>query len=631
MVGKSVWAGAASLLLLLMACDAGAGDGAKSVAAAPTAAPTNADDLLVVDCRLPGRVQKLGTSMIYQMPGSIIRTPAHDCEIRGGEYTVLDPSKYKDAIRLWMDDAQRGDAKAETNVGMLYEKIDPPDYAAAASWYAKAAAQGYAPAETALGRLYETGQGVPKDSVKAINFYRQASGLNAQALQLVTSAEPSAGEGDAAAQQKIRDLTDRLSQSRDQLDQLRRKLEEYQKRQQSNNGGTQSAGAAGLRSQIAQLEQQLHHQRQEFDEGKLGSLPPPRIEIVFPLSYRSENRFNISLRAEKDSDNVIARVNSAIGVERVTVDAQPVHVDDQNLFSIPARLLSTTGAARIEATDLLGRTATIEVAIARAGSAAPASDRPAASGAPGALGFGNYYALIIGDDEFRYWPHIDNAVNDARAIDEALRTRYGFKTTLLLNATRFQILSAFNDLRQKLGENDNLLVYYAGHGQLVSQIDRGYWIPVDAGLQSDTEWILNEQITDYLQIIPAKHIIIIADSCYSGILTRSSVETPKPELDAGLRLEALREMNKERVRTVMTSGGVQPVLDTGSGGHSVFANALLKILDQNTDLLEANRLFDAVSSIVITESTKLGYKQTPTYRAIVFAGHQGGDFVFMPR
>jgi hypothetical protein len=80
----------------------------------------------------------------------------------------------------------------------------------------------------------------------------------------------------------------------------------------------------------------------------------------------------------------------------------------------------------------------------------------------------------------------------------------------------------------------------------------------------------------------------------------------------------------------MTSGGVQPVLDSGVDGHSIFAAALLRVLRDNDDVLEGNRLFDAVSPIVTAQSAKLGYKQTPTYRAIVFAGHEGGDFLFIP-
>jgi hypothetical protein len=81
----------------------------------------------------------------------------------------------------------------------------------------------------------------------------------------------------------------------------------------------------------------------------------------------------------------------------------------------------------------------------------------------------------------------------------------------------------------------------------------------------------------------------------------------------------------------MTSGGVQPVMDSGSNGHSVFAAALLHVLHDNDEILEGNRLFDALSPTVTAQSARLGLTQTPTYRAIVFAGHEGGDFLFIPK
>lgn len=610
----------AILATVLLAPDAAiAPVAAEQLAAdAPAASP---DDFVVVDCRLPPKVRKLGTQMIYQEPGAVIRTIARDCSIRGGEYTLLDPSKYANAVKLWLSDAQAGDVKAQTNVAMLYEKAEPPDYGSAVSWFTKAADKGYAPAQTALGHLYEAGLGVPVDKVKAINLYRQAAGLNDQLVQFVDTAE---GAGAANESSEIRALREQLEEKQKQLDDLHRSLDQLQKR----SGATPTDPAARqqadtLRSRIADLEAQAK-QSGAVAPSTLASLPPPSIDIVYPLATRGGDRIEVRLRADKGAGDVIGRVRSPLGIQRVIVGKQPVPVDEQLLFVIPANLISRTGPTRIEVTDLLGRTSSIELGVTQSQSAAA----PTASGAN--LGAGSYYALVIGDDAFKFWPSIDNAVADARAVEEELRTHYGFKTTLLTNATREQILAAFNDLREKLTPNDNLLVYYAGHGQLVKQIDRGYWIPVDAQLNADTEWILNEQITDYLQIIPARHIIVIADSCYAGVLTRSSVEVPKSGLDPNLRLDVLRELSAKRVRTVMTSGGVQPVLDTGAGNHSVFADALLKVLRDNDEILEGNRLFDAVSPIVSSQSAKLGYRQTPTYRAIVFAGHEGGDFLFVP-
>jgi len=87
-------------------------------------------------------------------------------------------------------------------------------------------------------------------------------------------------------------------------------------------------------------------------------------------------------------------------------------------------------------------------------------------------------------------------VNDARAIDTVLRERYGFETRLLVDgaATRTNILNAFADYRRRLLENDNLLIYYAGHG--AHDGNDAYWLPVDSYPDSTANWIIAEDVTD---------------------------------------------------------------------------------------------------------------------------------------
>ena len=93
---------------------------------------------------------------------------------------------------------------------------------------------------------------------------------------------------------------------------------------------------------------------------------------------------------------------------------------------------------------------------------------------------GGYYALIIGNNEYRYVPKLQTAVNDATAVEKVLRETFGFQTQLLVNADRDQILSALIDYRRTLDENANLLIYYAGHGHYDRDEGKAYWIPVDA-------------------------------------------------------------------------------------------------------------------------------------------------------
>src|SRR5690606_16821753 len=119
----------------------------------------NADDLMIIDCLLPGQVKKLGSFTTYLTARRPIKTTATDCEIRGGEYVSFDRADYATALKIWLPQAQAGDAEAQTYVGEIYEKGLglKPDYQAAAVWYAKAAEQNFSRAQINLGNLYEKG------------------------------------------------------------------------------------------------------------------------------------------------------------------------------------------------------------------------------------------------------------------------------------------------------------------------------------------------------------------------------------------------------------------------------------------------------------------------------------------
>jgi hypothetical protein len=117
----------------------------------------------------------------------------------------------------------------------------------------------------------------------------------------------------------------------------------------------------------------------------------------------------------------------------------------------------------------------------------------------------------------------------------------------------------------------------------------------------------------------AGRVLVVADSCYAGALGGSGLEGT----EAGARPGA-------RVRSVISSGGLAPVLDEGAGQHSIFARALLTVLSLAREPISADRLFQAVSARVTYRASELGAAQRPEYAPIGFAGHEGGDFVFRP-
>ena len=242
------------------------------------------------------------------------------------------------------------------------------------------------------------------------------------------------------------------------------------------------------------------------------------------------------------------------------------------------------------------------------------------------LALGDAYALVIGNNQYKHLPVLQTAVSDAAAVAELLRTKYEFTDVrLLLNATRSDILRALGRYREQLEPKDRLLIYYAGHGQLDREAERGYWLPVDAEADVDVDWISNARITDLMKAMRARHVMIVADSCYSGTLTRGTegrVRAPASADD----LTWMTRVAGKRARTALVSGGLEPVMDGGRNGHSVFASAFLDVLRDNDDILDGQGLFDRLKGRVVVNAD-----QTPAYGDVRNAYHEGGDFIFVPR
>jgi hypothetical protein len=242
------------------------------------------------------------------------------------------------------------------------------------------------------------------------------------------------------------------------------------------------------------------------------------------------------------------------------------------------------------------------------------------------LAVGQYYALLIGNNLYKRVRSLKTAEDDAREVERVLRGSYGFKTKLLLNATRQQIISTLNAYRRELDADSSLLIYYAGHGYNDREADKAYWWPVDAEQGDNSNWISADDITTNVKTIPAKHVLIVSDSCYSGTLTRGLGDSFLGRPTA--RQRYLEKMLAGKSRTLMASGGNEPVADDGGGKHSVFAKALLRGLTTiDKEQFTADELFRAY----VQESVAGGANQTPEYSALRNSGHDSGDFVFVRR
>lgn len=641
----------AGLAAMLVACSS-----EPSIPSNPSAA--DADSLLVVDCLLPAQVRQLGRQLSYQAARKAIKTSAADCEIRGGEYVAFDRADYATALKVWLPQAKDGDAEAQNYVGQIFEQGLglAPDYEAAALWYSRAAEQKNAKAQINLGNLYEKGLGVSQDSAKAINLYRAASGLDNDSLQYASAVETA-----RVSKQELATMKAQVQKSQKQLADVQSELKDHKGRlfdfsellaNKQTELDTLKAAAQDnqkriqLEQDIAQVNASIQQERQQFNKAKgeashlqdmlaanTATESPeaslPSIEVIDPPMNYTRGFREVSIDKSLTSREVLGRIDAPMGVESIKVNNMPTELDDLNLFWVSVPIDQEVTPVKIDLIDKAEREVSFTFNIyAQMKAKAQLTSLNELLSDDG-VNLGNYHALIIGNDEYRTLPGLKTAVNDATAVAQVLGSQYGFKTQLLTNATRYDILQALNNLRETLGEHDNLLIYYAGHGELDDVNDRGYWLPVDAEANLNANWISNVSITDTLNAMNAKHVMVVADSCYSGTLSASAIaQSPAPQQEIELQKEWIELTTQIRARTVLTSGGVQPVLDTGGGKHSIFATAFLKALKTNGSLLDGNKLYRQVLKNVRVTAVGLNQEQAPQYAPIKHAGHEAGEFFF---
>lgn len=485
--------------------------------------------------------------------------------------------------------------------GGEYTAGDRADYSTALKVWLSTAQKGDAEAQYYAGTLYEKGAAGSPDYREAAEWYRKAAdqGYSRAAISLSRLYEQGLGvKKDPLESARWVARASRVSEK-----ELSLIANAYQSRT----------------DQVSDL---------GFDGPSLEIIDPPLSKTRGGQLAKSETAVFVNMGKRRA---ITGRVRAPAGLRTLTINGEPAKTDESGMFTttVPSQLSGSTEVTiQILAVDMQNKRAGLKFTL----NAHETAQAPSKISSQLVAGFGTYHALVIGNDHYTHWPELLNAVSDATSVATLLRERYGFQVVVLKDATRGQIMKALNQYRQMLTEQDNLLIYYAGHGHLEEGIDRGYWIPVDGEVNDNSEWVLLPSVTDMLQLISAKHIMVVADSCFSGKLTRTALAQLRPGLSEEARLNLLQTLAQKRVRTAMTSGGVKPVLDAGGNGHSVFAEALLGVLDENTSVLEAERVFLAVRARVISASQQLDAEQIPTYDPIHMAGHESlGDFIFLPR
>jgi uncharacterized caspase-like protein len=231
-------------------------------------------------------------------------------------------------------------------------------------------------------------------------------------------------------------------------------------------------------------------------------------------------------------------------------------------------------------------------------------------------------AVVIGIDRYddQTIPQLDNAVGDARTIGRLLDTSLGYETIVLENATKQSVVRTLNRLAVEVNPRDSVVVYYAGHGELIEATKQGYWQLSDSDAKKPETWLSNADISRLVAQIGASQVALISDSCYSGSLVDERIRAQAGQVDP------LSLLSRKTV-VVMSSGGNEPVFDNGKNGHSPFAYNLMANLRQVANWQVGGNIFERVRFAVARE-----LPQRPRYGTASAAGHEpGGDYLFEQR
>jgi TPR repeat protein len=438
---------------------------------------------------------------------------------------------YVQSLDWYRKAADKGNAKGEFNVGYMYAhgRSIAQDFKQAFDWYRKAADQNYADAENLLGDMYYYGRGISVDYDQALALYHKA-----------------ADRGDATGQFNVGYMY--ANGRAVQLDYAQaiawyRKAADQNQFEAENSLGDMYYYGLGVAQDYAQSIVWYNKAAAQGD---------PNAQYHLGLCYEWGRGIA--------KDIAQARTWLQKAAEQ---GAQPARDEIAKLDAPPLRGFAPEG-------------------------------QPAAAPPAPAIPIPHNYALIFATDEYAHWPHLTNPVSDADAVNQALTSLYAFKVEEVRNATDEQILAKLTEyLHRKFEPQDQLFIFFSGHGYFDPDLGKGYLVPANALLVQDDighrSLLAHETVMSYVNRIPAAHVVLVLDACFSGTLDRKVAETglrgdPSTDIYAHATLpELLERKEPKRTRRYITSGGKDFVPDGLPGHHSPFISAFLITLNDGAD------------------------------------------------
>lgn len=219
-------------------------------------------------------------------------------------------------------------------------------------------------------------------------------------------------------------------------------------------------------------------------------------------------------------------------------------------------------------------------------------------------------ALVIGNDNYNSMPRLNNAVNDAKSMSEALR-QANFEVMSYNNLDKRRMEEVLRNFTGKLGRDDVGLFYFSGHG--IQADNRNFLIPVGENVKKTSEvpyeGVDVNRVMDNLKDAKNALNIVVLDAC------RSSLPDARGGMSRGL---TVTDAPQGSIIAYATSPG--KTASDGDSGNSPYTKNLIKAMQRKGVKIED--VFKEVRQSVIRDTNG---EQTPSETSYLV-----GDFYFRP-
>jgi hypothetical protein len=191
------------------------------------------------------------------------------------------------------------------------------------------------------------------------------------------------------------------------------------------------------------------------------------------------------------------------------------------------------------------------------------------------------YVLLFATDKYDHWDDLVNPVDDAHAIAQELKDKFGFVVDLVENPTDDQIWEKLREYNERrFSPQDQLLIFFAGHGHYDESFGEGFVVAKNSlsNDKSRTTYLSHNRLRGVINNIPCNHILLTMDVCFGGTLDPVIARSRgAADVEVSVNQMLIRKWS-HRTRKYLTSGGKEYVSDGIVGKHSPFAGKLIESL-----------------------------------------------------